>query len=337
METDACPEKIAVIGCNSFSGAHFVRRALEEGCQVLGISRSPEPHQVFLPRLWEPIPGGGSFTFRQMDLNNDLGGMVAEIATFQPACIVNFASQSMVAESWEHPEQWYQTNVVANVALHDRLRKFDFLRKYVHITTPEVYGSVEGVVDESYPFNPTTPYAVSRAACDMHLLSFHRQYGFPVVFTRAANVYGPGQQLYRIIPRTILFIKLGRKLQLHGGGRSVRSFIHIKDVVDGTIAALRQAPPPSTFHFSTDRFISIRELVEMICDKLGTPFEQVVEIVGDRPGKDLAYKLDSSKARRELAWAPRIQLEQGIDETIQWVEKSFDHLRSQPLNYLHKP
>ena len=97
------------------------------------------------------------------------------------------------------------------------------------------YGSCSGLVDENHPFSPSTPYATSRAACDMHLLNFFKNYNFPVVFTRAANVYGPGQQLYRIIPRTILFIKLGKKLQLHGGGKSLRSFIHIRDVAEATL------------------------------------------------------------------------------------------------------
>ena len=89
--------------------------------------------------------------------------------------------------------------------LHDGLRKFDWLKRYVHISTPEVYGSCEGLVKEDNPFSPSTPYAVSRAAADMSLLSFIKAYNFPVVFTRAANVYGEHQQLYRIIPRTILF------------------------------------------------------------------------------------------------------------------------------------
>ena len=103
------------------------------------------------------------------------------------------------------------------------------------MTTPEVYGSTDGGwIKEHNHFAPSTPYAVSRAACDLHLHSFHQAYGFPVVFTRAANVYGPGQQLYRIIPRALLSARTGESMQLHGGGHSVRAFIHIKDVVRAT-------------------------------------------------------------------------------------------------------
>jgi dTDP-glucose 4,6-dehydratase len=192
-------------------------------------------------------------------------------------------------------------------------------------------------VTEAAPFNPSTPYAASRAACDLHLMTFFRQYQFPVVFTRSANVFGPGQQLYRIIPRTILFIRLGRRLQLHGGGCSVRSFIHIRDVAQGTLLAARQGPPGEVYHLSTHRVISIRELVELICTRLRADFHQVVEVVGDRPGKDAAYLLDSTKARDTLGWRDRISLEQGVDETIAWVDRHLEVLKQQPFDYQHKP
>jgi dTDP-glucose 4,6-dehydratase len=270
-------------------------------------------------------------------LNLDSERIAKAIEGFRPDYVLNFAAQSMVAESWLHPEHWYQTNVVANVQLHERIRRFDFIKKYVHVSTPEVYGSCSGTVTEEAVFNPSTPYAASRAACDLHLMTFFKNYRFPVVFTRAANVYGPGQQLYRIIPRAILFIKIGRKLQLHGGGRSVRSFIHIRDVADGTMRVARQGVPGEAYHLSTPLYQSIREVVEAICHKLGADFSKVVEVVGDRPGKDAAYLLDSSKARRALAWTDNIGFEHGLDETIAWLERNLEALRQQPFDYIHKP
>ena len=146
----------------------------------------------------------------------------------------------MVAQSWNSPVDWYQTNVLSQVAFHDQLRLRSYLRKYVHITTPEVYGSTNGSwLTESTHFCPSTPYAVSRAACDLHLLSFSRAYDFPVIFTRAANVYGPGQQLYRIIPRTILSGLSDIRMNLHGGPN--RSFIHVSDVVRATLTLALEA------------------------------------------------------------------------------------------------
>jgi len=331
-------ERIFVIGSNSFTGASFVDYALSRGHEIIGTSRSTEPHRAFLPYKWNHShPATARFEFKQLDLNHDTDGLAEAIQEFKPPYVINFAAQSMVAESWLYPDQWYETNVVANVRLHEKLRKLDFLRKYVHVSTPEVYGSCSGNVTESAPFNPSTPYAASRAACDLHLLTFFKNYKFPVVFTRAANVYGPGQQLYRIIPRTVFFIKTGRKLQLHGGGHSVRSFLHARDVSDATLRVARDSPAGQAFHLSTDLYLPIREVVEKICHKLGVKFADAVEIVGDRPGKDAAYLLDSTKARQTLGWQPGIDLDQGIDETIRWVADNLEDLKKQPSDYIHKP
>jgi dTDP-glucose 4,6-dehydratase len=327
-------ETVVVIGSNSFSGASFADYALGQGARVIGVSRSPEPHPAFLPYKWQ---GHGDFAFHQLDLNHDLPAMLDLIAGERAPWVVNFAAQSMVGESWQNPADWFMTNAVSTVKLHDGLRKFDFLKRYVHVTTPEVYGSCSGFVDENFPFNPSTPYAVSRAAGDMSLRTFHATYGFPVVSTRAANVYGPGQQLYRIIPRTILFILLGRKLQLHGGGVSTRSFIHIRDVADATWQIMREGRSGETYHISTDNVISIRALVERICEKLDVDFGEYVEVVGERLGKDSAYHLSSAKLRTELGWQDRIGLDQGLDECVAWVRDNFEALTEQPYDYQHKP
>lgn len=331
----ASTETFVVIGSNSFSGASFVAHLLENGARVFGVSRSPEPHQAFLPYRWKQSPG--SFQFLQFDLNHDLEEIMALIHTEKPDYVVNFAAQSMVAESWKNPDHWFMTNVVSMVRFHDRLRQCTFLKKYVHVTTPEVYGSTGGFIKEDAPFNPSTPYAVSRAASDMSLRTFFEAYRFPVVFTRAANVYGPGQRLYRIIPRTILSILTGKKLQLHGGGQSRRSFIFAEDVSSATLGIARNGQSGETYHISTDEIVSVRDLVEGICRKLNVDFDSHVEIVGERLGKDAAYMLDSTKLRSELGWKDRISLNKGLDDCISWVKSNLEDLKLQPLDYVHKP
>lgn len=327
-------EKIVVVGSNSFSGSHFVDYALSEGMVVVGISRSKEAHSVFLPYKNHENP---SFCFYQLDLNNDLKQIMETIRSFQPAYVVNFAAQSMVAESWQNPEQWFQTNVVANVKLHEQLRTCGFLKRYVHVSTPEVYGTCEGIIQENTSYNPSTPYAVSRTAADLSLMNLYKTFNFPVVFTRAANVFGPGQQLYRIIPRAIFSFLTGQKLKLHGGGHSTRSFIYIRDVVDGTLRVARHASLGEIFHFSTSRNISIRSLVEIIASQMNVSLEEHVDVVGDRVGKDSAYLLDSTKAKEVLGWNDQVSLEQGIEETIAWIRDNLDVIKQQPLDYIHKP
>jgi len=328
-------ETCVVIGSNAFSGASFVDYLLGQGYTVIGCSRSPEPHAAFLPYKWAERPG--KFRFYQYDLNRDLEALMDLMHREKPAYVVNFAAQSMVAESWKHPDHWFMTNVVSTVRFHERPRECGFLKKYVHITTPEVYGSTSGSINENAPFNPSTPYAVSRAAADMSLKTFFAAYGFPVVFTRAANVFGPGQQLYRIISRTILFFRLARKLQLHGGGHSERSFIHIRDVSDATERVMRDGRLGEAYHISTTRTITVRKLVEMICERMKVKFDDCVEVVGERLGKDAAYLLNSDKVRSQLGWQDRVSLEQGIDETINWVDRWMADLKQQPFDYIHKP
>lgn len=328
-------EKFLVLGSNSFSGASFCDFLAAKGHDVIATSRSDEPHEAMLPYKWRTNPG--QVRFRRIDINHDLDALSALLASERPTHIVNFAAQSMVGESWTNPDHWMMTNVVSTVRLHELLRRYDGMARYVHVTTPEVYGSTDGWVREDAPFNPSTPYAVSRAAGDMSLKSYFATYGFPVVFTRAANVYGPGQQLYRIIPRTILAAMTGQKLKLDGGGKSVRVFIHMTDVSDATLRIARQGALGESYHISGYELVSIRQLVEMILAQLGKTFEDCVEIGPERPGKDTAYTLDSVKLRTALGWRDAISLEQGIEDVIAWATRFRDAIGSLPARYEHKP
>jgi dTDP-glucose 4,6-dehydratase len=327
--------RFLVIGSNSFSGAQFIKYLLQRRHNVLGVSRSEEPNPALLPYTWQPYQA--NFKFHQIDLNSQLPELINLIKEFEPEYIVNFAAQGMVSQSWITPEHWYQTNVVGQVRLHDELRKLAFLKKYVHVSTPEVYGSTDGWVKESFHFAPSTPYAVSRAACDLHLMSFLKAYQFPVVFTRSANVYGPGQQLYRIIPRAMLCARLGKKMQLHGGGHSIRSFIHMDDVADATYRIAIDGVAGDSYHISTRETVSVRDLVEKIADLTRTPFKDLVQVSEERLGKDQAYQLESSKIRQDLNWSDRVSLGDGLKETLAWVDENLEVLRTLPADYIHKP
>jgi dTDP-glucose 4,6-dehydratase len=326
--------RIAVLGSNSFAGASFVDAALSAGHEVLGMNRSAEGSTIYLPYLRNAR--AASYVFQQLDLNRDLDAVFAGLSAFEPGHVVDFAGQGMVAESWGAPEQWYQTNIVAKVRLHDFLRKQPWLKRYVRVSTPEVYGSTSHLISESQPYAPSTPYAVSHAAADMSLSAFHRNYGFPVVFARFANFFGPGQQLYRIVPRTAIYILMNRKLQLHGGGTSVRAFIHSADVAHALLLCIERGEPGQIYHFSPEDFHSIRDVVETICTEMGADFGKVVEVSADRAGKDQAYLMDAAKARAELGWAPRVTFVEGIRQTIAWARENFDEISRLPLDYVHK-
>jgi len=327
--------KVVVLGANSFSGQDFVDLMLDEpGVKVIGVSRSAERSALFLKyRLRKDL---SNYRYYALDMNRDMGKLLAMLDEEEPDAIVNFAAQSEVAPSWDHPEHWFQTNTVALSFLVNHLRRQTYLKRYVHISSPEAYGTCVGNVTEESPLNPSTPYAASKAAADFLLKTYAKQYGFPLLTVRATNVYGARQQLFKIIPRSAIYVKLGKTIELHGGGRAVKSYIHIRDVSAGEKAILERGRIGQLYHLSPDRGVSVREVVSTICEKLGRPFDQAARTVDERPGQDAAYVIDSTKARTELGWKPMVSLDAGLAAVTAWVNEYWDEIQKQSLTYDHK-
>jgi len=326
--------KVIVMGSNSFSGSDFIDLLLEDRRnEVVGISRSPEKSALYLPYKRRQ---GANFKFYQLDLNKDMPQIIELLDSFEPNYIVNFAAQSEVAPSWEHPEQWFQTNVVALAKLTNMLRTRDYLQRYVHISSPEVYGTCQGKVTESAPLNPSTPYAASKAAADLFLFTLVKNFNFPLIMIRSTNVYGARQQLWKIIPRSVIYLKMGKRIPLHGGGVAVKSYIHIRDVSRGELAAMEKGRLGTIYHLSPDGGYAVRDVVRKICDLMGRDFEEYTVTVGERLGQDAAYVIDSSRARNELGWCPKIPLQIGLKEVIAWIEENWEQIKKEPLEYGHK-
>jgi len=325
-------KKFLVIGSNSFSGSNFCNYLIKKNCKFIATSRSSEINKIFLPYKWE----NKKINFRKIDLNKDFEELKILIKKFKPTHIVNFAAQSMVGQSWEFPNDWMNTNIISLLKLIQFLKNLDYLEKYLHVTTPEVYGSHKNWTKESFIFNPTTPYAVSRATGDMLLKIYKEQFQIPVIFTRAANVYGPGQQLYRIIPRTIYSVLNNKKLILDGGGKSKRVFIHINEVCDATFKLCLRGKIGESYHISNHEVIKIVDCVKLILKKLNVKFNDHVDLGPERPGKDLGYFLDSSKIYKHLSWRSSINLNQGIDSVIDWMKKNKRVINKIKPEYKHK-
>jgi dTDP-glucose 4,6-dehydratase len=327
--------KVVVLGANSFSGQDFVDLLLDQpNYEVVGISRSSERSPLFL--RYKERRDLSAYRYFQADMNRDMPAILELLDGERPDCIVNFAAQSEVAPSWDHPEHWFQTNTVALARLVNHLRKRDYLQRYLHVSSPEAYGSCVGRVTEDAPLVPSTPYAASKAAADMLLSTYYKEFKFPLLTVRATNVYGARQQLFKIIPRSVIFVKLGRKIQLHGGGKAVKSYIHIRDVSRGELAILEQGEIGKIYNLSPDAGVAVRDVVRRICTLLQVPFEDAVEMVAERPGQDAAYVIDSTRARQSFGWQPRIGLADGLGEVVQWVNAYWDEIRSSSLTYQHK-
>lgn len=327
-------KKVLVIGSNSFSGSDFIDLLLErEEYEVIGVSRSPEKSSLFLPYKRRK---SNHFRFFQIDLNKNLPQLAALLEEFRPDYIVNFAAQSEVAPSWAAPHHWFQTNAVALTQLANLLKEASYLKRYVHISSPEVYGTCVGNVLETAPLNPSTPYAASKAAGDLSLFTFAKNFPFPLTMVRATNVYGAHQQLFKIIPRSAIYLKLGKTIELHGGGVAIKSYIHIRDVSRGELAVMEHGRIGEIYHLSPDEGVAVRDVVQTICRIMNIDFSRAAKPVAERLGQDKAYTIDSTKARTELNWRPLISLDEGLSQTANWVEKSFDEITKQPLDYIHK-
>jgi dTDP-glucose 4,6-dehydratase len=326
--------KVVVLGANSFSGQDFVDHLLDDpSYEVIGVSRSQERGPLFLK--YRTRPDLARFRYHRLDMNRDAGDLLALLDREQPAAIINFAAQSEVAPSWDHPEHWFQTNTVALARLVNHLRRQTYLKRYVHISSPEAYGTCVGRVTEEAPLNPSTPYAASKAAADFLLRTYAAQFGFPLITVRATNVYGARQQLFKIIPRSAIYLKLGRTIELHGGGRAIKSYIHIRDVSRGEKLVLERGRVGHIYHLSPDDGVEVRTVVRMICERLGVDFARATRAVDERPGQDAAYVIDSAKARAELAWRPTIALDEGLTEVVEWVSQYWSDIAGKPLEYRH--
>ena len=327
--------KVLIIGSNSFAGSDFTDYLLSKKFKVYGVSRNKEINKEHL--RYKKNTNLKNFKFFKINLNlkKDLEKLIKLIKKQKINYIVNFAAQGMVAESWIKPEDWYLTNVVSNSILIKELSKLK-IKKYLNFSTPEVYGHTSSLIKESNIFRPTTPYAISRSAQDLNLLAYYKTYNFPVVFTRAANIYGPYQQSFRIIPKIIISILTNKKIPIHGKGDTLRSFVYMPDVSIALFKILFDKKNiGETFHISTKRFISILQLVNLI-NKLMNIKDKNIYHVKERDGKDLKYTLNSNKIRKLYSWSEQTDLISGIFDTIDWVKKNINYFKKATLQYKHK-
>jgi dTDP-glucose 4,6-dehydratase len=326
--------KILVIGSNSFSGSNLIKVLLSNDDYVTGMSRQKEIQSPYNP--YEKITTG-KFEFVQMNVTRDYQKIIDWCSSHERAIVINFASQSMVAESWKSPWDWYETNVIALSRLTSELvsRKI-ILDRFINFSTPEVYGSTKDWISENFNFSPNTPYAISRAAGDQHLKLLFENFKFPVIFTRAANVYGEFQPRYRLIPKTLVYGLVGKKFPLHGSGNSERSFIHVDDVSNALLKIITNGVLGATYHISTNRIEKISTILNLCADQIGIDSKDLCNLSEERIGKDFAYKLNSNYLRETLGWTDVISLEVGISRTLRWIKENLNEILSSADAYKHR-
>jgi dTDP-glucose 4,6-dehydratase len=311
---------LVVTGGCGFIGSNFIRDQ---------IARYPEQAIVNIDKLTyagnpenlADIEANPQYAFKQGDIC-DREFVRDVLQSAEPDALVNFAAESHVDRSILDSGPFIQTNVIGTQILLDCCREAK-LARFLQVSTDEVYGSLgaEGFFTEATPITPNSPYSASKASADLLVRAYFHTFGFPAVTTRCSNNYGPYQFPEKIIPLFISRALDDKPLPVYGTGENVRDWIHVLDHCRGIDAALRQGKPGEVYNFGGHQEIRNIDLTRMLLELLGKP-QTLIEFVNDRPGHDLRYAIDCSKAERELGWKPQVTFRQGIRDTIDWYKSN---------------
>ena len=325
-------KRYAVLGGGGSFGIHTSKYLLDHADtnRVIGVGRNPPRPEPFTLNVGK---GDGRYSYHPYHVNHELDLMLELFDKEKPQVIINYAAQGEGAVSWKHSWRFFETNSMALARLTEELMTRSYLERFIQIGTSELYGSVAFAAKEESPIQATSPYAASKAAFDMHLISIHRVLKFPMNIIRPSNAYCPGQLLHRVIPRAVICGLTGKKLPLQGGGHAEKSYIHARDLARAIHLVAEKAPLGTVYNAGPSKPISIRALVEVVAKVMGIPFEQLCEVVADRPGQDSRYWLDSSAIKKDVGWQPEVELEEGIKEMAEWGKKYLDQLKDWPMDY----
>jgi dTDP-glucose 4,6-dehydratase len=320
-------------GGAGFIGSAFVRQALaEEDTRVVNLDKLT--YAGHRESLGEALAHPHHLFVHGDILDQPL--CAAILAQHQPEAIVHFAAESHVDRSIDGPALFAQTNVMGTLALLDAARDYweqlaeprrsSF--RFLHISTDEVYGSLggEGTFSERSRYAPSSPYAASKAAADHFVRAYGRTFGLPVIFTHSSNNYGPYQFPEKLIPLVIRRALAGQTLPVYGDGGQVRDWLYVEDHCTALRRVLAAGRPGESYNIGGTAERTNLQVVRAICDLLdrlanplqGRPCRELIRFVEDRPGHDRRYALDTGKIRRELAWRPSVDFEQGLELTVRW-------------------
>ena len=280
---------------------------MDRDYEVMGIGRSSRKPECFSL--------GIEFPYYAYHLTYELEYVLERIRAFKPEIVVNFAAQgegaaSFGADNW----RFYETNCVGLTRLCAGLD----VGRFIQIGSSEVYGGNRSTpATEESELAPTSPYGVSKAAFDQHLLIMWKHQGLPMNIVRPSNCYCPGQQLHRVIPKALVYGLTGRRMPLHGGGRSRKSYLHATDLSDA-IERVFRAPLGEVYNVAPDEPTSIREVVSLCAAALKMPFEALAEEAPERFGQDSIYWMDSSKIKA-LGWKQEIGWTNGLGTMVNWL------------------
>ena len=332
--------KLLVTGGAGFIGSAFIRYVLGTGSDARIVNLDKLTYAGNLENL-ESVAADPRYRFVHGDICDEalVGPLVAEE---KPDAIVHFAAESHVDRSILSPEPVLRTNVFGTFTLLEAARR-NGIGRFVHVSTDEVYGSLEEPLEasESYPLNASSPYSASKAGSDLLARSYFVTYKLPVVITRASNNYGPCQFPEKLIPLMIANAFEDRPLPVYGDGQQRRDWLYVEDHCRGILAVLQKGRDGEIYNIGGNRSLPNLDVVRRILELTGKP-ESLIRYVADRPGHDRRYALTSEKLLRETGWHPEMEFEAGLAATVDWYRanqgwvervRSGDYLTYYERNY----
>jgi dTDP-glucose 4,6-dehydratase len=336
--------RLIVTGGAGFIGSAFVRAALTSR-QVSRLAVLDKLTYAGNLENLAPAAADVRYRFVQGDIC-DASLVTQLLAEEKPDAVVHFAAESHVDRSIHAPTPVFDTNLRGTFTLLEAARAHR-LPRFVHVSTDEVYGSIDEPheADESYPLLPSSPYSAAKAGSDLLALSYFTTYKLPVVVTRASNNYGPYQFPEKLIPLMISNALDAKPLPIYGDGRQVRDWLHVDDHCAAIWAVLEQGREGQVYNIGGNCSLPNIEVVRRILEATGQP-ESLMTYVADRPGHDRRYALTSAKLMRETNWRPRVEFSEGLRATVDWYRtnrdgwvarvKSGEYKRFYELNYARR-
>ena len=310
--------KVCILGAGGCFGQNLAIYLKPFGYELMGIGRSekkPEPYSL-----------GFEWDYKPYHLVSEFEAAWHEIELFNPEVIINFAAHAgLVPQSWIYPELFYATNLLMPVKIAQRL----FCR-YIHISSSEVYGSTVTPVDEDAPIRCSSPYAVSKAAADQHLMTLKDEL---ITIIRPSNCYCPGQSLHRLIPRAIHAAITGKKMQLQGNPS--KSYMHAEDL-SAAIEILLRKPQPGIFNVGSDVPSSIHKIVEEVASQFGKTTKDLADLTEGRANEDACFWINSNRIRA-IGWTPVVDLRSGISQMVAWGRQYAPEISNMSVDYEMRP
>ena len=308
--------KILVTGGLGFIGSNFITKLLREKKEFQIVNVDAELSGSNKENLHD-ISEGANYHFVKGNITNK--HLMKELIS-DCDVVVNFAAESFVDKSIHEADPFLVSNIRGAFTILDIITKQN--KKMIQVSTDEVFGSLSiGSADENYIFNPSNPYAATKASAELLINSYSKTYGSDVIITRCTNNYGPRQFPEKLIPKIILLAKENKKIPIYGKGENIRDWIFVDDHCDAILNVLLEGKSGESYNISSGNEINNLDIVKKILGILDRS-EELIEYVEDRPGHDLRYSLESSKMKKQFNWSAKTSFEEGLKNTIERYERN---------------